>query len=74
MVQQLALTYQEVTGKQPPRRVNPYNATKQPFFQFVVRLLKLIGLKSGNVADLINEREQRRRELEKRGLSGNFPL
>jgi hypothetical protein len=74
LVQQLALTYLEVTEKRPPRRVHPYNATKQPFLQFVVHCFKLIGLESGNVADLINEREQRRRKMEKQGLSGNFPL
>jgi hypothetical protein len=73
LVQQLAPMYLEVTDKPPPRRVHPYNATKQPFLQFVVDCFKLIGLESGNVADLINERELRRRKMEKQGLSGNFP-
>jgi hypothetical protein len=67
LVQQLALTYLEATGKRPPPRVHPYNATKQPFFQFVVNCFELLGLESGNVADLINEREQRRRKMEERG-------
>jgi hypothetical protein len=61
LVQQLALTYLEATGKPPPKRVN--SKRPGPFFKFVERVFKMTRLHTGNVEDLINEREERRRHL-----------
>ena len=63
LVQQLALAYTDATGRSPPRRVNLGSAG--PFFRFVKRCFELLRISSGGVVDLINEREIRRKQLER---------
>jgi len=63
LVQQLALTYAEATDRPPPRRVSL--DSKRPFFRLVYRCFRLIRIPAGNVVDLINEREIRRKKLKR---------
>jgi hypothetical protein len=64
LVQHLALAYLEATGRSPPRRVNL--RIKGPFFRLVEWCFRLIGIPTGNIVHLINEREVRRKEIEAR--------
>jgi hypothetical protein len=63
LVQQLALTYLEATGRRPPRRVNL--RSQGPFFRLVRRCFKEARITAGGVADLINEREIRRKKFKR---------
>ena len=63
LVQQLALAYLEATGRVPPRRVNL--GIKGPFFRLVDQCFHLVGIRAGNIVDLINEREILRKKLER---------
>jgi hypothetical protein len=67
LVHQLALTYLEVTGKRPPKRVNSKRAA--PFLRVARRVFKKAGLPTGNVEELINERQKRREVLSTQFLS-----
>jgi hypothetical protein len=61
LVQQLALTYLEATGKPPPKRVN--SKRSGPFLRFVRLGFKMADLPTGNLEELINEREKRRAQF-----------
>jgi hypothetical protein len=63
LVQQLALTYAEATGRSPPRRVSL--RSQGPFFRLVRRCFNLVRISAGGVVDLINEREIRRKKLKR---------
>jgi hypothetical protein len=63
LVQQLALTYAEATGRPPPRRVNLWS--QGPFLRLVRRCFDLVRISAGGVVDLINEREIRRKKLKR---------
>ena len=60
-VQHLALAYLEVTGRSAPRRVNLH--TPGPFLRLVQECFKRTKICAGYVVDLINERENLRREM-----------
>jgi hypothetical protein len=63
LVQQLALTYLEATGEPPPKRVN--SKRPGPFLRFVRLVFKMADLPTGNVEELMNEREKRRKEMKR---------
>jgi hypothetical protein len=63
LVQQLALTYTEATGRPPPRRVNL--RSQGPFFRLVSRCFKEARITAGSVVKLINEREIQRKKLKR---------
>jgi hypothetical protein len=63
LVQQLALAYAEATDRSPPRRVSL--RSPGPFFRLVRQCFDLVRISSGGVVDLINEREIRRKKLER---------
>jgi hypothetical protein len=74
LVQQLALTYLEATavplpGRSvpPPRRVN--SKRPGPFLRFVRLVFEMANLPTGNVEELINERQKRREDLSTQFLS-----
>jgi hypothetical protein len=60
LVQQLALAYLEATGRSPPQCVSI--SSPGPFFRLVRRCFRLIQIPDGYVANLINEREERRNQ------------
>jgi hypothetical protein len=64
LIQGLALDYLTATERRPPRRVN--DASRGPFLRFVKRVFELVGIPSGNVAQLINEREIIRKKMARR--------
>jgi hypothetical protein len=63
LVQQLALTYIEATGRSPPRRVAL--RSQGPFLRLVRRCFDLAQISAGGVVDLINGREIRRKKLKR---------
>jgi hypothetical protein len=63
LVQQLALTYAEATGRSPPRRVSL--RSQGPFFRLVRGCFNHVRISAGGVVDLINEREIRRKKLKR---------
>jgi hypothetical protein len=63
LVQQLALAYLEATGRSPPRSVSL--RSRGPFLRLVRVCFDLVGIPAGGVVDLINEREIRRKKLER---------
>jgi hypothetical protein len=65
-VQNLALTYTELTGKKTPYTVHYSFEIRGPFPKFVHRCFELVGVPSGNVTRLINERGAVRRQIERR--------
>jgi hypothetical protein len=60
-VQHLALAYLEVTGRSAPRRVNLH--TPGPFLRLVQKCFQRTKIPAGYVVDLINERENLRKEM-----------
>jgi hypothetical protein len=64
LVQNLALTYLEVSGQRPPAWVRSQAAPEQPFLKFVRRVFERARITSGNVDSLINERKTQRKILE----------
>jgi hypothetical protein len=63
-LQNLALTYTELTEKPTPYTANYY--FPDPFLNFVHRCFELVGAPKGDLIRLINERGMKRRKLEKR--------
>ena len=61
LVTQLALAYLDATNKKPPKRVN--SKRPGPFFRFVERVFEMASLPTGNVEELINEREKWRTQF-----------
>jgi hypothetical protein len=63
LVQHLALTYTEATGRRPPHCVN--SRSQGPFFRLVLRCFKEARITDGSVVKLINDREIQREEFER---------
>jgi hypothetical protein len=61
LVQHLALTYAEATGRSPPHRVSL--RSKGPFFRLVSGCFNRTRITAGSVVDLINERKIRRKKI-----------
>src|SRR5262249_46567548 len=59
LVRNLALTYLDATGKEPPYKVD--FQSRGPFSQVVHECFELVGAPSGDVTRLINELGQARR-------------
>jgi hypothetical protein len=60
LVQHLALTYLEATGRRPPRHVSL--SSKGPFFRLVDQCFCRMRIPRGGIVYLINEREKRRKK------------
>ena len=56
LVQWLAITYEEATGKKPPKVTNYEVTLRGSFSKFVHRVFEVMQIPTGNVTDLINER------------------
>jgi hypothetical protein len=76
LVRNLALTYLDATGKEPPYKVDFQG--RGPFSQVVHECFELVGAPSGSVTRLINELGQKRRaaanrKIEHRDDAGAHP-
>jgi len=65
-VQNLALTHMELTGRQTPNTAHFDKGIRGPFSKVVHRCFELVGVPSGNVTRLINERGAARQQLRDR--------